>query len=335
MASDKARKGSPKKTRASAEPRAGNPPPPSRLVGEQVLRDIHRVLQGRKFETLDDANEALQKLTGKGLKKASKKAPPLSPQQEAQDLAYRAMEAPNPGQAMALARQAIAKDADCVDALVTLATLSARSPKDLILDLEKAVAAGERSLGEKFFRENKGHFWGILETRPYMRARYELADLLLDAGRVSEAVRHFETLLELNPNDNQGVRDVLLGCYLAGDRLVGARRLLCEYKEDDSAVFNWGASLERILSGDFVGAARVLERARENNRFVELYLTAGRKLPPEMPDSYSYGSEEEAVVCIEMLGEAWAMHPEALLWLFAQVENGSGPNPAVQKKLIF
>jgi hypothetical protein len=30
------------------------------------------------------------------------------------------------------------------------------------------VAAGERSLGPKAFEEDAGHFWGILETRPYM-----------------------------------------------------------------------------------------------------------------------------------------------------------------------
>ena len=39
-----------------------------------------------------------------------------------------------------------------------------------------------------------------------------------------------------------------------------------------------------------------------------------------MPDSYSFGSEEEALICIESMGEAWAAHPEALIWLLMQVE---------------
>jgi len=42
----------------------------------------------------------------------------------------------------------------------------------------------------------------------------ELAQLLRGAGRAEDAICHFEALLELNPNDNQGVRDILLGCYL-------------------------------------------------------------------------------------------------------------------------
>src|SRR5438876_1676107 len=152
----------------------------------------------------------LARLAGPGLKEALKKVPSLSPQQEAQELAYRAMEAPTHKRALTLAQQARARDPDCVDALVTLAAASARSVEDLIAGLEKAVEVGERSLGAKCFEENKGHFWGMLETRPYMRARQQLADLLLDAGRVSEAIGHFEALLALNPNDNQGVRDILL-----------------------------------------------------------------------------------------------------------------------------
>ncbi len=33
---------------------------------------------------------------------------------------------------------------------------------------ERAMRAGERKLGEEFFEENRGHFWGIFETRGYV-----------------------------------------------------------------------------------------------------------------------------------------------------------------------
>src|SRR2546429_2037568 len=189
-----------------------------------------------------------------------------------------------------------------------------------------ATPAGARSmiavplLGAKCFEENKGHFWGMLETRPYMRAGQHLPALLRAAGRVREAIGHFEAVLALNPNDNQGVRDILLGCYLAGDDLDGARRLLRVYDEDAGAVFAWGRTLERVLSGDFQGAEHALKHARKHNRFVELYLTGKKKLPRAMPDSYSFGSEEEALICIESMGEAWAAHPEALIYLLMQIE---------------
>lgn len=40
--------------------------------------------------------------------------------------------------------------------------------------------------GEAFFRENKAHFWGLLETRFYMRARQELADAIRDVGLLQD-----------------------------------------------------------------------------------------------------------------------------------------------------
>jgi tetratricopeptide (TPR) repeat protein len=332
MAKGVAKEAGGKSRRPAAESSAGGFPSPSRLASEQMLQNIHKVLEGRDFKTIEEANAFLGTLTGRGLEKALAEVPPPSPQQEAQELAYRAMDASSNARAIALAKRALAKDPDCVDAIVALATANESSTQGLIAGLERAVAAGQRSLGAEFFRENTGHFWGILETRPYMRARYDLADLLLGEGRVSEAIQHFEALLELNPNDNQGVRDVLLGSYLASDNLEGARRLFRQYKEDGGAVFVWGRVLERVLSGDFAGATRALKHARKENRFVEQYVTGRKKFPREMPDSYSFGSDEEALVCLDSLGEAWANHPEALLWLMGQLHGVFEIDPELMKQ---
>jgi tetratricopeptide (TPR) repeat protein len=216
-----------------------------------------------------------------------------------------------------------------VDAIALLADLESRSPDELIAGLENAVQAGERSFGPSFFAENKGHFWRILETRPYMRARMELAQLLLTSGRTEDANRHFEGLLELNPNDNQGVRDILLGCYLSRSNLAGAKRLLHDYREDATAIFAWGRTLERFLAGDMRGARRALKQARRQNRFVEQYLTFQRPLPADMPDSYALGSEEEAIICLTYMSGAWADHPLATSWLWEQLgfRPASAPPP--------
>ncbi len=123
------------------------------------------------------------------------------------------MEASSKRQALTLAKQALAIDPDCVDALVILAQATTRSVEKLIEGMEAAVAAGERSLGAQYFEENKGHFWGLIETRPYMRARSVLAHLLLEKEQTDKAIAHFEAMIALNSNDNQGLRYVLLGCY--------------------------------------------------------------------------------------------------------------------------
>jgi len=235
---------------------------------------------------------------------------------QAQELAYDAMDEADPDRAAVLARQALALDPECADALYVLALNAAPSREEQIQLLGQAVTAGERALGgPRYFEENRGHFWGLLETRPYMRARAALADILRGEGRLEEAIGHYEALLELNPNDNQGIRDVLLGCYfLAGNR-EGVRRLLEQYAEDGSAVFAYARVLERLLSGDREGAALAREDAREDNPLVEGYLTGRKKLPRHLPDYYSPGDETEAIHCAVYLADAWKRHPEAVNWL--------------------
>jgi len=310
-----------KSTRQTAE----GLPAPSRLMSEKTMRDLHRVLEGRDFGSVDEMNAFLASLTGQGLRESLQDAAPLSLKEEAQELAFAAMEAETAAQAEKLARRALEKDPDCVDALVLLAEIESNSPRAMIAALEKAVAAGERSLGADFFQLNKGHFWGVIETRPYMRARLQLAELYRVEGLYPEALRHYEGLLELNPNDNQGVRDVLLGGYLAIENLDGVRRLLQQYKNDYTAVFAWGRTLERFLAGDLRNAEQELKTARKRNRFVELYLSGERKIPKSMPAAYSLGSAEEALVCAGCLAAAWARHKEAVFWLLDQM-HPTGPS---------
>src|SRR5262245_39259464 len=128
-----------------------------------------------------------------------------TPLDEAQELMYQAFGMPNPEERVKLAKQALDLSPDCADAYVLLAEHT-KSRKEALRLFEKGVAAGERGLGSKAFQEDAGHFWGILETRPYMRAREGLASKLWTMGRRDEAIKHLQDMLRLNPGDNQGVR---------------------------------------------------------------------------------------------------------------------------------
>ncbi|MGA3212904.1 MAG: hypothetical protein ABSD20_16480, partial [Terriglobales bacterium] len=93
-------------------------PPPSspgftRLAMERTLRDVHRLMEAQKFNSIEEANAFLANLSGPVLEQALTEALPQSPQQEAQDIAARAMEAATKRDAIALARQALDKDPDC------------------------------------------------------------------------------------------------------------------------------------------------------------------------------------------------------------------------------
>jgi tetratricopeptide (TPR) repeat protein len=239
---------------------------------------------------------------------------------EAQQIAFDAMEAETEAEARKLAKRALRLDPDCVDALVLMNDLDAPTRMARIEGLKKAVEAGERALSAKFIQKNKGHFWLLLETRPWMRALDRLANDLKEAGLNLDAISIYERLLELNPNDNQGVRDPLLGLYLTVGDLRSAGKLLKKFEEDALANFAWGRVLERFLAGDRAGAKAALEIARVANRHVELYLTARKPLPEDPPEMYSPGSEEEAVLVLSNLSGAWAAHKEATFWLFDELK---------------
>lgn len=67
------------------------------------------------------------------------------------------------------------------------------------------------------FETHAGHFWGIHETRPYMRARYALVEALLKVktyAAVAAAHAHLMDMLRLCRGDNMGVRSAVPALYL-------------------------------------------------------------------------------------------------------------------------
>ncbi len=122
---------------------------------------------------------------------------------EAQDVMYDAWEQTNRRARVALAHKALAISSLCADAYVLLAEEDAKSAAEALAYYRKGVEAGEQALGAKGFKQCAGHFWGFLETRPYMRARAGLAATLKALGEVDAAIGHYRDMLKLNPNDNQ------------------------------------------------------------------------------------------------------------------------------------
>ena len=196
-----------------------------------------------------------------------------------------------------------------------LASLTSEDNEDYARRLEGILKCAKSFFGEGYFQENTGHFWGLVETRPFMRSKMELIGALINLKRYKEAIRHCEEMLLLNPNDNQGIRDILLGLYLETDLLEQTRNLLKNFQDDDSAVFSWGRVLERFLSGDEPGALKALKHAHTENPFVRDYLIGKKRPPLNSPEYYSPGSKEEAYEILLDLAMAWSNHPDALSWL--------------------
>ena len=133
------------------------------------------------------------------------------------------------------------------------------------------MSAGERALGPQLFEQEAGRFWSLVEARPYMRARLGLALVLEALGRRDEAMAHYRELLRLNPNDNQGVRDLVLPALLTAGHDDEAAALLDRYADDATAVWRYGHALVTFRrEGDSaVARARLRGALRANRRVVK------------------------------------------------------------------
>lgn len=292
-------------------------PDPSRMwvAMERDLRAMQKFAEAREWSSLDELNAALwQSMEGR--------QPPEfvadSPLERAQELAWRAWEADTPEERIRLAREALAISADCADAYVILGE-EAGDLKQAIGWFEQGVAAGERALGPERFAEDAGHFWRMVDTRPYMRARWRLAVALWEAESHDDAIAHAQALIELNPSDNQGVRYLLVNWLLAEGRTDDAGRLLDRYVDDDSAFFTHARALWRFQrEGDTAAARRDLGRAIKGNPYVVRFiaeLVEGGSLP-EPPATYGFGDESEALAYLYDGGlESWARTDGALAWM--------------------
>jgi tetratricopeptide (TPR) repeat protein len=252
-----------------------------------------------------------------------------TPLDRAQDLMYEAFGERDPEVRVRLARRALEISPDCADAYVLLAE-NAQSRKEALEYFEKGVTAGERALGPGAFEEHAGHFWGVLETRPYMRAREGLACELWTMGRGEEAVAHLQEMLRLNPNDNQGVRYTLMSFLLNLGRDEEASRLLEQY---DDAMASWAYSKALLAFrrlGDSPEARHLLRRARRQNRYVPEYLLGSEPVPIERPDHYGRGDRNEALCYVQGGLSAWRSTPGAITWV-REVLAEPGVRPAVAK----
>ena len=239
-----------------------------------------------------------------------------TPVDQAQDLAYLALDAFG-RRRIQLARKALALSRDCADGWAVLAEETPDPERACALYAE-AVSAGARALGPEVFEREAGHFWDLVRTRPYMRARFALADRLESLGRRDEALEHYLELLRLNPRDSQGVRERALPALLLAGRDGDAADLLDRYGGDTGAVLQYGRALvDYRRDRDGAGARESLGQALRANRWVARYLTGAAPLPAEDPDRYAFGSEEEAVIAARLLTEAWRATPGATEWLSA------------------
>jgi tetratricopeptide (TPR) repeat protein len=257
-------------------------------------------------------------------------------------LAIQSSESLDPKRRLALAKQAIEMSADCAEGYLLLADL-AKTRKQALEYYAQAVDASARVLGPEIFRDQVGNFWGIFETRLYMRARLSLAEALWASGRRIEAADHLDEMLKLNPFDNQGLRYILAAWLLFLDRLDDLDRLLQKFDET-SATWSYTKALVSFRrTGDSPESRKLLTASKKSNKHVPSYLLGITPLPPEQPPFYSPGDEDDAILYVGHHLAAWKAVPGSLAWVRSRLKptrkkrskppSIQGPSRAVEERL--
>lgn len=132
---------------------------------------------------------------------------------------------------------------------------------------------------------------------------------------------HYRELLRLNPNDNQGIRYVLLHCYLerGDDESLAALLAHREYKYDGMAAWLYPKALGTLRRR---GATRETNRALDDalgaNPHVPAYLLGRKRIPSDLHDYVGLGDETEAFSYAAAAIKLWERTPGALKWLAEQ-----------------
>ena len=253
--------------------------------------------------------------------------------EQAQDIMYDAWDRTDRRGRIALAKKALKVSPLCADAYVLLAEEEARSPQEALELYRKGVEAGEVALGPEGFEEFAGHFWGFLETRPYMRAREGLAAALRATGDVDAALGQYRAMLELNPNDNQGVRYVLTALLLERGDIEALKVLLKQYEDDGSPHWLYTRALIAFRENgpDDPEAEKLAKEALDSNSHVPGVLSGAKRPKPSVSGYITMGGEDEAAEYVLESGPVWRTTPGAIEWL-TRVTAGMASKPKRTRK---
>ena len=283
-------------------------------TNEKILSDISRLIESKKPKTNAEIEAIIDGIMKNGGKIPKQKSTAATAREKAEDIINNAFEASRAKQ-IKLAKEALEIYPGCVDAYLLIAEDETDIPGKAYPLLCKAVEAGRQDLGEKIFNEMKGHFWGYVETRPFMRAMSALSDCLVFMEKYDEAIAVAKEMLELNPGDNQGMRYKLLTMYGLAKKYTEMENLL-NHKEYESDMFT-GWAYGRVLisyikNGDCKLTETAIKEAMKVNKYVPEYFAFYEDIPKPLPSSYSLGSREEAMIYVTFNMGVWIQASQAL-----------------------
>ena len=211
-----------------------------------------------------------------------------TPLDEAYELLEEAENAKTMKEAKRLAKKAFETSNACFDAKLFLADIEENSLKSNKI-LDEGLKFEKKRLEEEgyFDKENIGSFYGIFETRPYIRGLYTKASNLCNDGKYKRAIEVCKEILKLNENDNTGSRYLLMALYAIIEDEKSMLDLYKKYKENNLEML-FPMFVLYYKKEDDVKAKKYLDMINKGNKHFIKFFKGTMKLEEDiMPGYYS------------------------------------------------
>ena len=244
-------------------------------VTEKVLKDMHRYIESNTDE--NRSMEDVQRLVDDFVKNYNNNIPEYPTEETAEtfdDYLELAYDADTIRDAKKYAKEALDLDPYNFDAESLLIDLKTSDGTKLVRDYAKAVQRATAHMEEEGYFEDDcvGAFWGILETRPYMRLRYRYVMSLIRCGMVGKAREECVQLLHLCEGDNMGVRFLLMHIYAYFEDEERALALHKQFDSYDTTEMLLPLSILYYKKGNYTKATQYLKRLNAVNEDLKKFL---------------------------------------------------------------
>lgn len=222
-------------------------------------------------------------------------------------------------------KKALELEPDNIDAISAAVDLE-DEPMEYFRKLKEALERSDKIMEQQGFmgEDYIGNFWGVLETRPYMRLRMKYVDFLIDAGMYGAAAAEGEEMLRLSENDNLGVRYRLMHIYALLEQEEKALELHKKYDSNEETQMLLPLSMLYFMKMDIEKAKEYLDRLSAANKDTKKFFAAVKKdkMDQYLDEFSSYGYQPFTIqeLITEMMENAYLFTAAPLYtaWAYEQ-----------------
>ena len=212
---------------------------------------------------------------------------------------------------------------------------------DFIHELGKLVTFGQSLMKKEGLddEDSIGRYWGITETRPYMRIKMTYAEELKDHRMLTAAAREYEDMLRLSEQDNMGARYQLMAVYCQLEQLEKAKELHMRFSDDGSAQMLLPLILLSLKQGDELSAKRYYKELQQTNKdcrkvFGKINFDLEKMMEAIEGFAYRPYSEDDIYLAISLILPDFAFVTNMYYyeWLKKNLIKKAAPKKGIQKK---